>query len=334
MKALGRCLLFIVLIALGHSAVALTTFDPLSIGVGARALGMGKAAVAMAESGDASFNNPAGLGEIDNFQFTSMSGKILEDVNYNLLGIIYPLGQKTAVGIAYVAANVSGIDLYDASGNFQKRADFGDSVVIASFGRKVSDKIAIGLNFKYFSQYSNELQTSNGSGANLDIGLLQDSLNWLTIGVVGKNILSASKIRSQNGEEENLPSSLTIGAKLYLLGNHFQAAILSPLELYLSSDAELALNSPQPSTLHSGVELSPNPNLSLRAGIDQDPIPGGVQNNFTAGISLKLAGIGFHYAYHPYGDLPQNLSHYFSLSFDEGGWLPEGPYDIYHAKKE
>lgn len=334
MKALAFCLFFIILITLGHSAIALTTFDPLSLGGDARSLGMGRATVAVAEGADTLFNNPAGLGEFDNFQFTSMSGKILEDENYSLLGIIYPLGHKMAVGVGFASADVSGIDLYDASGNFQKRADFASSALIVSFGQKLLDKTAVGLNFKYYMQNSNELQSSNGTGVNLDLGLLMYNPDWLAIGVVGKNVvINTAKIRYQNGEEETLPSSLIVGAKLYLLGNSFSAAIFSPLELFLCSDAELSLNTAQPITLHTGFEVSPNANLSLRAGIDQDPIPGGMQNNLTAGISLRLAGIGFHYAYHTYGDLAQNLSHYFSISFDESGWPPEGPYDLYHARK-
>ena len=88
----------------GGFASAQTTFDPLSIGVGARALGMGKAYVAVAEDSDTIFTNPAGLGEIDNFQFTSMSGKIMEEVNYTLFGGVYPIGNKQAIGIGYVAA--------------------------------------------------------------------------------------------------------------------------------------------------------------------------------------------------------------------------------------
>ena len=334
MKALDFFFLFIILITLGHSAIALTTFDPLSIGGGARALGMGKAMVAVADGGDTLFNNPAGLGEIDNFQFTSMSGKILEEVGYSLLGIIYPLGNKTAVGIGYASTKVSAVDLYDASGNFQKRADFNDVVLLVSFGHKLLDKTAVGLNLKYFMQDSNELQSSNGAGVNLDIGFLQYHQDWLAMGVLGKNIINFSKIRYQNGEEETLPSSLIVGTKIYLLGNSFSSAFLSPLELLLCSDVELPLNSSQPVTLHTGFEVSPIPNsLSLRAGIDQAPIPNGIQNNLTAGISLKLGGIGFHYAYHMYGDLPENLSHYFSLSLDESGWAPEGPFDIYHAGK-
>ena len=60
--------LLLFILTLITSASAQTTFDPLSIAVGARALGMGKAYVAVAEDGDTIFTNPAGLGEIDTFK--------------------------------------------------------------------------------------------------------------------------------------------------------------------------------------------------------------------------------------------------------------------------
>src|SRR3989338_721234 len=46
--------------------------DPMSVGVGARALGMGKAYAGVAEDGDAVFMNPAGLARITNPKLSSM----------------------------------------------------------------------------------------------------------------------------------------------------------------------------------------------------------------------------------------------------------------------
>ena len=88
---------------------AQTTFDPLSIGVGARAMGMGKAYVAVAEDCDTIFTNPAGLGEIDAFQLSSMSGKIFDEVQYLQFGGVYPLGRKNAFGVVLLARPSQGL---------------------------------------------------------------------------------------------------------------------------------------------------------------------------------------------------------------------------------
>jgi len=300
----------------------------MSIGVGARALGMGKAYVAVAEDGDTIFSNPAGLGEIDSFQLSSMSGKILEDVSYTMLGTVYPLGEKSALGVGYITANVSGIEIRNSAGALQNYSNFGNSVIFASLGRKLTEKLSIGLNLKYFSQNGSNAETQ-GNGMNLDVGFLQKDIGWLSLGAVAQNVLRSNKISYSNGQEEDLPLTIKIGSRMYLLGSEFDAARLSPIELTAVADIDLNMQALRSSTTHLGVELSPLPNFILRAGLDQDPIPSGIQSNFTSGLTLRLAGLGFHYAYHPYTQAVENTSHYFSISFDDSSWPSEGLPDIF-----
>lgn len=316
----------ILLLGLGFSSTfAQTTFDPLVIGVGARAMGMGKAYAAVAEEGDTIFTNPAGLGEIDSFQFTSMSANLLEDVTYTVLGGVYPLGGKSAVGIGYAAASISGIEIRDATGTYLKRANFGNSVLLASFGKKFTEKISLGINLKFFSQDGTEIKDGDGSGINLDIGFLQKGLGWFSWGVVGKNILSSRKIRYNNGEEEELPLIIKVGTRMHILGEEFEAALLSRFKLTAAADADLSLQAHKPTTAHVGIELSLSPNLTLRTGVDKD--------KSTSGVSLRFAGLGFHYAYHPYAETTESTTHFFSISFDERGWPHRSLPDIFLGSK-
>ena len=317
------------LLLLSNWSFAQTAFDPLSISVGARAMGMGKAYVAVAEEGDSIFTNPAGLGEIDSFRFTSTAAKIMEDVNYTVLGGVYPLGEKSALGIGYAAASVGGIDIRDAHGTYVEKSDYGNSVILASYGRKLTEKISLGANLKYYFQEGSSIKDGNGSCLNLDIGYLQKGLGWFSLGAVGKNILTTGKIRYQNGEEEELPLTIKVGVRMHIMGEEFESALLSPIKVVGVADADLSLKGSKPTAAHLGLELSPYPNLTLRTGIDQDPRSGTMQNNMTAGVSLRFAGLGFHYAYHPYGEIELNAAHYFSISFDERGWPYEGPPDIF-----
>ncbi len=320
--------LTLLLFTLVNPVYAQTTFDPLAIGVGARALGMGKAYVAVAEDGDTIFTNPAGLGEIDAFQFTSMSGQILGDINYTLLGGVYPLGEKASIGLGYAGAAVSGIEIRDTMGNLDKRAEFINSVFFVSYGKKITDKLSLGINFKRYFQEGTEIDEGDGAGINLDIGFLQKGLGYFSLGVVCQNVISSWRMIYKNKEQEEMPQVIKVGTRLHLLGEEFESAILSPIHLTAALDADLSLKGSKPSTTHLGVEFSPLQGLTLRAGWDQDPKPGGVQSTLTSGVSLKIAGIGFHYAYHPYGET-ETATHYFSLSFDEQGWPFEGPPDIF-----
>ena len=211
-------------------AFAQTSTDPSTIGIGARAMGMGRAYTAVAEDADVIFNNPAGLGEIDNFKLTSMSGTILEEVQYTMLGGVYPMGDKTAIGVGYVASAVSGIEIRDSIGNLLAESDFTKAVFLASFGKKITDRFSFGLSFKYFYQAGNEIEDGNGTGMNGDFGILYKGLDWLSLGFVGQNIFKAGKIFSGSTEEE-LPLTVKVGSKMHLFGEEFESAKIAPIKI-------------------------------------------------------------------------------------------------------
>ena len=294
-------------------AFAQTTFDPLTIGIGARALGMGSAYVAVAEEGDTMFSNPAGLGEIDNFMFSSMSGKLMEDASYTMLGGVYPLGNRSAVGVGYVAATVTSIALRDGAGTATGLANFNNNVLFASYGRKFGEKFSLGFNLKYFSQDGTGNNSGDGTGFNLDVGMLQQGLGFFSFGAVGQNLLANNKIKYSSGQEESLPRVIKLGTRMHLLGKKIPAAFFSELEVHVLADTNIFLQTAKTSTMHYGLEMTSSKNLSLRVGLDQS-------SQFTWGVSLKSAGLGFHYAYHPFGEIYQNSAHFFSISFDERGW--------------
>lgn len=303
-----------VFLNLESKAYAQISFDPLAIGIGARALGMGKTNVAVAESADTLFANPAGLGEIDSFQFTSMGGKILDEVAYTMLGGVYPLGGQSAMGVGYVGSFVSGIEIRNASGSLWGTSNYGNNIVLISLAKKFETKTSLGINFKYYLIDCSEINAGDGQGWNIDLGILQSDLNWLSLGLVGQNLLRPNKVTYQNGEKEDFPLTFKLGAKFFLLGSGYKSALYSPWELNIVVDGEWGFQKSKPFLLHLGSEFSPVRFLTVRAGID-DTI-------FTSGVSLKIAGLGLHYAYQP-------LAQYFSITFDERGWPPETPPDVF-----
>jgi len=280
---------------------------------------MGRACVAAADDGDAIFCNPAALGEMDTFKFSSMSGNLLEDVHYLALGGVYPLGQRSAFGFGYAGAFVPGIDLRSASNTFLGQANFGDSVALASYGRKLSDSTSAGLSLKYYMIDGSEIDSGDGKGWNLDVGLMQKGNDWLSLALVGQNILGTNNISYQNGETEPFSSQVKAGADMHLFGSSFTAAFPSPVEVALLVDLAFDLKQAGSFQPQAGLEISPNPSFSIRAGVDR--------GQPTAGISLRYAGLGFHYAYHSFGDFNDNAGHFFSLTFDERGWPSDEPPD-------
>jgi hypothetical protein len=312
--------------------MAQTTFDPTYIGVGARALGMGKACVAAADEGDTIFTNPAGLGEIDYFKATSLSGKLLEEVNYTMLGGVYPLGQRSAFGLGYVGASLGGIILTNSSGVPLRESTYTSGAIIATYGKKITDELSLGFTLKYFMTDATNNDDSDGAGSNLDLGLLYDSGDWFSWGVVGQNLLSASKINYKNAISDKLPVLIKLGTKFGLTGQAISALIDSAIETTAYVDLDINLQGNLPMAGHLGLECAPEEFITLRAGLDQLPKPSGNESFPTGGISLNLAGLGFHYAYHPYGEGSESATHYFSITFDEHRWpLEEAPPDFPRA---
>jgi hypothetical protein len=59
--------------------------------------------------------------------------------------------------------------------------------------------------------------------------------------------------------------------------------------------------------MHYGLEFWPVSNLAFRAGVDGQDV--------TAGLGVRLAGIEFNYAYHPYSGISDNATSFFSISY-------------------
>ena len=86
-------------------------------------------------------------------------------------------------------------------------------------------------------------------------------------------------------------------------------------KLLTSAGIDFAMNAERPALLHGGFEYNPIDFLSIRGGIDQDPLNlGDSVSNFTAGIGIKVAGVSFDYAYKQDNQIESNARHYFSLS--------------------
>jgi len=288
----------------------LTVTDPLYIGVGARPLGMGKAYVAVAEDADGMFINPATLGRINGPKVTSMYSSVLGDVNYMVLGGAYPHTKNSAFGAGIVRSSVDGIDLYAADGSrISTPGSWGNSVMFVSYGINLEDaKLSLGGSAKYFSQGGSgtaTIESASASGMGFDVGAVYTANENLSLGMVAQNV-TGTKLESGNNVENSMLSTLKAGVK-------YSIKPLENQKLTLAVDADMTKK--RPVAYHAGVEYYPIPNIALRIGMDQDPAPGGVESNLTAGVGLRFSGMEFNYAYHPYTQIADNATHYFSVAY-------------------
>ncbi|MFA6431551.1 MAG: hypothetical protein WCV91_04140 [Candidatus Margulisiibacteriota bacterium] len=297
----------------------------MSFGTGARFMGMCGISAAVADSSDVIFSNPAGLGEIDSFMLSSSSGKVLDDTNYLSLNGTYPLGKLSSIGIGYAGGFISGIDIRNSAGTFLNKANYGNSVFAFGFGKKFADSFSVGASIKYYSVDSAEIASSTGRGLNVDVGLLKRGWDWISFGLVGKNILTSSQINYSNSENTPLPQELSLGTNINILGGKMHSIIISPVELNVLAQANFGLNQTKPVGLLTGIEFSPSPYLTLRTGSGAD--------KFSAGISLNFAGIGIHYAYTTRSEFSETSGTYISISYDEKGWPLEEQTPSYFSQK-
>jgi len=308
----------------------LGTNDPLQIGAGARPLGMGKAGIAYFNDGTAAFMAPANLGFIDSVKAISMTTQVLESVDYQLLGVVLPMEGIGSIGIGYIGSTVPDIALGLSTAVVNGRLDrtlltsasVYDQVILLSFGRQLNSSLSLGVSGKYFNKGftgSTLLTGYSATGFDMDFGMLWKLNKNLKVAGVVQNFLanngtSLGGVAYQTGQVDNIDAIFKLGVNYSFFNNRWQTVF----------DLEKNLDQPSfPWLIHTGVEWQPVNQFFLRAGVDQIALPpdisagqtnAGTQTDFTLGVGLGFSGLRFDYAYHPYGDVQNLNTHYFSLS--------------------
>ncbi|MDE0637143.1 MAG: PorV/PorQ family protein [Candidatus Poribacteria bacterium] len=184
------------------------TAEFLSHGVGARALGMGSAFVAIADDATATYWNPAGLTKVKKHSFSAMysdtfstgDGSFLSKglVSYNFVNYVHQLEGIGSLGLSWIRLGIDDIprttfidvdnngflgDFQDINGNGTK--DEGepyidrptvaeyfsntDNALLISYARQIHPIVAVGGNLKLLSQ---SIFENSGRGFGIDIGII------------------------------------------------------------------------------------------------------------------------------------------------------------------
>ena len=309
-----RKILFIILILFLLATFSIanaesTSLDPLTLGLGARSIGMGRTGVANPGDINAIFENPANGTSLNSWGLTSMYTSLLEgDMNYTFVGGATNSKYGT-FGLACLKGLSEGIGTTtrDANGRIAftgNSIDYSNMTVVMSYSKDIQPNLSTGASLKYFNK--NFGSQASGSGMDADVGMLYSMVDKFVLGVVLKDILpkGIGGLTWNTGTSEDTPMDVKGGFK-YKINNN----------LILNSDVSIA-----PFDLNVGAEWNVSPNISFRGGVEQLSTGTSSQTNMTLGVGFKVSGFNFDYSYFKDGAIDSNSTHFFSFSY-----VPELP---------
>ena len=208
--------IYLLVLLISPSVVICQTNTPkhsnefLSIGIGARSLGMSNAQVSIADNVTAGFWNPAGLADIESkYQFELMHASLFAGIaNFDYAGFATPIDSSNHIGFSIIRFGVDDIPdtrfLYDANGtlNYNNISFFSaaDYAFIFSFARKVNfvKGLKLGANFKVVHRTVGDFASAWGFG--LDAGAQLSVKKW-RFGLMLRDITGTFNAWSHNPEQ-------------------------------------------------------------------------------------------------------------------------------------
>jgi Uncharacterised protein family (UPF0164) len=126
-----------------------TGFAFLKLGVGARAMGLGSAYVALADDPTSVYWNPAGLAAISGTQVTAMHNEWIVDFRQEFVAVGTKLGPGSfGVGFAGFYSDED-LERRDESGTLTGHYGFNDIAVTGAYGLKVANDVDVGVAVRY-----------------------------------------------------------------------------------------------------------------------------------------------------------------------------------------
>ena len=322
----------------------------LNIGVDAASFGMAKAVVATSSDVNASYWNPAGLTNINDYQGSLMHAEYFEGIaKYDYAGFAMPIDDKSALGISIIRFGVDDIlnttQLIDSNGNIDYNLvslfSAADYALNMAYARKLPVKgLNVGMNAKIIRRIIGDFAKSWGFG--LDAAIQFERNNWL-FGIMLRDITTT--FNSWNidedefdtiknaipGENQELPESTELTLPKAQLGIARKFNISRDIGLLTELDLNLRFTETNDIISSEVVSIDPAfgfqvdyiKTVFLRGGVGnfQNELQFdnskeiSIQPNF--GVGFKYRGIQIDYALTNIGSVGSALySNIFSIKVD------------------
>jgi len=281
----------------------------LTIGVGARAAGMGEAFAGMADDSTAIYWNPAGLSRIEGKSLSLMDAAWFEGVSYEWASYAQKIGKIGTFGIGVQYLGYGGMTQTDETGLDIGSVSPTDLAVSLSYARKLMG-IDLGANIKYISSKI----TQTASAYAVDLGAmypLMDQRLWL--GAVVQNMGTEMKFID---EQYPLPFNVKIGGA-YAFRPNWKVAldVNAPIDNAINIGAGTEY----------GYKINEKMNAAGRLGYNTTAKDTGGLNGISAGLGFTYLGYSIDYAFVPYGDLGNTQRISLSILWGAPGAAAEKP---------
>jgi hypothetical protein len=300
------------------SAVAMAdgtgAFSAFKSGVGARALAMGGAFVAVANDATAACWNPAGLAMLNDTRLAGMSTDL-----YGSKGGLQYVGAVTTfanlgVGLGWERFGVS-VGGNDVNGTPNTTTiDWVEQAIVGSLATNVMDVAMVGVNVKYYMADSGLASTASGFG--FDLGVLVSLGDMFVIGVNAMDLAGSSLTWTAGAKAtDRIDSLYTAGLAMKLVDDRLVLA------------ADVGFDGSSLGDTRVGVEFKVINELALRGGVI-------LKNEFSdyvlsVGAGINVAGLYVDAAYMLSTEkvlgTPVGNTLVLSAEFSLGGLLGEEP---------
>lgn len=272
-----------------------TGFAFLKLGVGARAMALGSAYVALADDPTAIYWNPAGLAAISGTQVTAMHNEWIQDFRQEFAAVGARMGPGT-LGVGFSGFYSSEFEKRDDTGVLIGHYGFNDIAVSGAYGVRVVEGLDAGVAVRYIREMIDQWDATAFTG---DIGARYRLSNTgVSFGAAVQNLGAEPKFIN---ETFRLPVTWRIGAAA--------SRSLSSLQGRGTLSAEVRKSYLDDTHLHVGAEYLYRERVALRVGEKF----GYDDENVSFGLGLAKDWVHFDYALVP---MSSNLgtTHFFSLT--------------------
>ncbi len=291
------------------------------MGFGARGMGMGNALSSIKDGNISTYYNPAlaAFQEGNLFQTSYSFLSLDRSLNFVNCGRKFELGTKqmpdgtikprsiAGINIGLINAGVSDIGAYDNQGNKYDDLSTSENQFYAAVSNRFSDKLAIGIAFKFYYYKLYEEVTSTSLG--FDIGALYSFNDALTFSFVLSDINSkynwdTGKIYGQSGKitKDKFPLLKKFGASY----NFKEQKIIAALEIESSNAGT--------NFIRGGAEYNIYTDLFLRAGFDKFnlsnsdfPVRPSFGFSYFYNVASYKLGVDYAFVIEPYSSSDQHI---------------------------